>query len=125
MEFEEVTGKRGGVFYKTVDNHLYRFNKPAKNNKVFLYCYHVRITKDSSVTEKCHATALLDPDAKVILTSKKHHHEPDMQLLKCLKLRNKVLNEAGTSNAPLNNVFKEATRGEEGGDRLSYAQMYK
>ena len=44
-----MTGKRGGVFYKTVNNHLYRFNKPAKNNKVFLYCYHVRITKDSPI----------------------------------------------------------------------------
>ena len=65
MTYEEVLGKRDGVFYHTeLDNHLYRFNRPAKNNKKFVYCYHVKLTKDAEVKEKCKGFGVIDPGKK-------------------------------------------------------------
>ena len=64
MPYEELTGKRGGVFYHTQDDgHLYRFNKPIKNdpNKIGVYCNHIKITKDATVKEKCKACGVIDP----------------------------------------------------------------
>ena len=63
MPYEELTGRRGGVFYHTQDDgHLYRFNKPIKSdpNKIGVYCYHIKITKDATVREKCKAYGVID-----------------------------------------------------------------
>ena len=126
MDYEEVDGKRGGVFYHTdVDNHLYRFNKKTKEGKIGLYCFHVKITKDSSITEQCKGKAILDPESRKIELTQPHTHEPDEELLKKLKVRKKVLSEAATLKMPLNEVFKNATRGEEGAEHLAYGTVYR
>ena len=88
MDYEEVEGKRGGIFYHTTaDNPLYRFNKKASGGKIGLYCFHVKNTKDSSVTEKCLGKAILDPESCKIEVTQDHSHEPDEELLKKLKVR--------------------------------------
>ena len=126
MDYEEVEGKRGGIFYHTTaDNHLYRFNKKASGGKIGLYCFHVKNTKDSSVTEKCFGKAILDPESCKIEVTQDHSHEPDEELLKKLKLRKKIFTEAATSRMPLNEVFKSATRGEEGAKHLAYGTVYR
>ena len=125
MEYEEVPGKRGGVFYGTQDNHLYRFNKNAKDGKVFVYCFHVKITKDAAVTEQCKAKGVLDPVSRTIQVTQPHNHDADVALLNLLKLRKKALDSASTSKLPLNEAFKDAVRGQDGADLVSYAQMYR
>ena len=42
MKYEELPGKRKGTFFHTPnDDHIYRRNKNAKDNKKFVACYHV------------------------------------------------------------------------------------
>ena len=65
LTFEEVPGKRkGSVLYQTCDDHLWRSNKKLSDTKRYLYSYHFIPTVDSRVTTKCHATAILDLDAR-------------------------------------------------------------
>ena len=94
-------------------------------DKKFLYCYHVRLTKDATVTEKCYGSGVLDPNTGFITLKKAHNHAPDTKLLTTLKIRAKVLGAAESSNAPLNQVFKGATRGEEGSELVAYGNIYK
>lgn len=94
-------------------------------DKKFLYCYHVKLTKDATVTEKCYSSGVLDPNSGFIKLNKAHNHAPDSTLLKRLKIRAKVLGEAESSNAPLNQVFKGATRCEEGSELVAYGNIYK
>ena len=124
-EYEEVPSKRGGTLYLTPDNqHLYRFNK-KRGEKVFVYCYHIRLTKDAQVLEKCKAFGELHTETKTLELSTGHNHEPDVQLLKKLKIRQKVLDASSTAKVPLNEAFKDATRGQDGADLVSYAEMYR
>ena len=60
--YEEVPGKKKGSrgYLCTPDKHLYRVNKAISETTNFLYCYHSRPTKDSNVSHKCHATAIMD-----------------------------------------------------------------
>ena len=126
MDYEEVDSKRGGIFYHTPeDKHLYRFNKNMKDGRAGLYCYHVKITKDSSITEQCKGKAILNPESRKIEVTQGHTHEPDEDLLKKLTLRKKILSEAASSKMPLNEVFKSATRGEEGAELLAYGELYR
>ena len=67
MEYQEVPGKRGGVFYQTTDDHLYRFNRKGKDNKIWVYCYHIKLTRDAEVTQKCKVFGVLDPEVRKIL----------------------------------------------------------
>ena len=125
MEYEDVPAKRGGTLYLTPsDNHLYRYNK-KRGEKTFVYCYHIRITKDAQVTEKCKAFGELHTDSKILELKTGHNHEPDVPLLKKLKIRQKVLTASCTAKVPLNEAFKDATRGEDGADLVSYAEMYR
>ena len=122
MDYEEVDSKRGGIFHQTPeDKHLYRFNKKMKDGRAGLYCYHVKITKDSSITEQCKGKAILNPESRKIEVS----HEPDESLLKKLILRKKILSEAASSKMLLNEVLKSATRGEEGVELLAYGEIYR
>ena len=46
-KYEELPGKRGGLFFYTPnDDHIYRFNKKAKDNKKLIACFHVKLTND-------------------------------------------------------------------------------
>ena len=128
MEYEEVAGKRESTLYHTAgDNHLYRFNRPlnAAGSKLYVYCYHVKITRNAEVTEECHASGVLDREAKQISLSRPHNHEPDLRLLSRLRVRNKILQEAEVSDAPLAQVFKDATCGMEGAELVEYGSMYR
>ena len=60
---------------------------------------------------------------KRIVPKRGHNHEPDLELLKCLKLRNKVLCEAQASTTRISETFKNATRGEQGACLLSVVAM--
>ena len=129
MEYEEIEGKMAGSFmYLTkADNHLYRLNTPLDNedNKRFVYCYHVKMTRDAQIRENCYARGVLDREAKTIRLTKSHNHEPDTRLLSLIRLRNKILQETLNSDAPLREVFKNATLGEEGADLLAFSSMYR
>ena len=122
--YEEVPGKRkNSVLYQTTDDHLWRSNKKLSETKKYLYCYHFITTVDSRVTKKCHATAILDLNSRRIVPKKPHNHDPDHELLNLLKLREKVLSKAESSNVRLNQVFDDATRGQEGACRLGFYTM--
>ena len=122
--YEEVPGKRkNSVLYQTTDDHLWRNNKKLSETKKYLYCYHFITTVDSRVTKKCHATAILDLNSRRIVPKKPHNHDPDHELLNLLKLREKVLSKAESSNVRLNQVFDDATRGQEGACRLGFYTM--
>ena len=123
MTYEEVPGKRkGSVHYQTCDNHLWRVNRKLSDTKKYLYCYHFIPTVDSKVTAKCNATAILDLDKRRIVPSdtKLHNHDPDMELLELLKLRDKVLSRAESTNVKLSQVFDDVTTGQPGACRLGY-----
>ena len=120
MKYEEVPGRKKGVFYHTpCDDHLYRFSKKAKNEKKYVACYHVRLTNDRDVNvvkEKCTGFGVLDPVSKEIKITSPHNHAPDINLLKRLKIRDTILKAAANSTAPLSQVFNDATRGEPGAE---------
>ena len=48
--------------------------------------------------------------------TKPHNHEPDLKLLARLMIRNKILEETLNSDAPLKEVYKNATVGEDRAD---------
>ena len=51
---------------------------------------------------------------------KLHNHDPDMELLELLKLRDKVLSKAESTNVKLSQVFDDVTTGQPGACRLGY-----
>ena len=127
MEYEEVAANRAGssMYLTKVDNHLYRLKGPldGEDNKRFVYCYHNRITRHAQVKDKCYGCGVLDREAKTIRLTKPHNHEPDLRLLSRLRIRNKILQETLSSDAPLKEVFKNATLGEEGADLVGYSSI--
>ena len=74
---------------------------------------------------KCKGSAILDPLTSRIEGKAPHNHSPDMELLQKLKIKKKVLDAAKNSNAPLNVVFKDATRGEPGASLVGYGSMVR
>ena len=126
-KYEEVPGRKKGVFYHTpLDDHLYRFSKKAKNEKKYVACYHVRLTNDRNVNiikEKCTGFGVLDPVTKEIKITSPHNHEPDIDLLKKLKIRDTILQAAANSTDPLRQVFHDATRGVPGADLVGLVGM--
>ena len=144
LKYEEVPGKRGGTLYQTEDNHLYRsatyswwfslttscqlwnsfrFNRNLSDDRKFVYCFHVRITKDATVTEKCNASGILHSSTEEIELQKAHNHSPDLSLLQKFKIRAKILHAAEVTTKPLNMVFKDVTRNEEGAMLVGYPAM--
>ena len=124
MKYEELPGKRKGTFFHTPnDDHIYRRNKNAKDNKKFVACYHVKLTNDRDVNiveEKCSGYGVLDPETREIKITNAHNHEPDLTLLKKLQIRNKILTEVANTTTPLNQVFHDATRGVEGAELVGW-----
>ena len=115
------------MYFTKADNYLYRLNRPldGEDSKRFVYCYHIRITRHSRFSEICHASGILDREAKTITLTKPHNHEPDMRLLSSLRIRNKILEETvRTPFTPLKVVYKNATHGEEGADLVEYNKIY-
>ena len=124
LTYEEIPGKRkNSVLWHTADDHLWRKNRNMSETKKYLYCYHSMSTVDSRVTNKCPATAMLDLNTRRIVPKKPHNHEPDLELLDLLKLRDKVLSKAESSNVRLCQVFEDETRGQEGACRLGFYTM--
>ena len=52
-----------------------------------------------------------------------HNHAPDIPLLQKLKLKKKLLTAAENSTAPLNQVFKDVARGEQGAGLVGFGNM--
>ena len=125
LTYEEVPGKRkNSVLFQTSDDHLWRKNRKLSETKIYLYCYHSITTVDSRVTEKCQATGMLHLNSQRIVPKKPHNHDPDRELLNLLKLREKVLSTAESTNDRLSQVFDDATRGQEGACRLGFYTIY-
>ena len=122
LPYEEVSGKKKnskGFFY-TPNNHLYRVTRKLSDTQNFVYCYHSRKTADSNIERKCLARGIMDLTTKRITLKKDHDHLPDIELLQSLQRRSEVLQEAETSNVKLSEAFKNALRGKEGADIVSY-----
>ena len=87
-KYEELPGKRGGIFFHTPnDDHIYRFNKKAKDNKKLIACFHVKVTNDRDlniVKEKCSGYGVVDPETRELKITNAHNHRPDLTLLKKL-----------------------------------------
>ena len=88
-----------------------------------MYCYHSVLTADAKVTKVCNARGIMDICKERIVMSKEHNHVPDGELIQVLKLRQKVLTAAESSNVKLSQVFNDATRGEEGACRIGFHPM--
>ena len=100
-----------------------RWHRDLKDGTKFLYCYHIKDTKDRSIKVKCKGSAILDPSALRIEGKVPHNHSPDTELLQKLKIKQKVIEAAKKSNAALNVVFKDATRGQPGASLVGYGSM--
>ena len=87
-KYEELPGKRGGLFFYTPnDDHIYRFNKKAKDNKKLIACFHVKLANDRDlniVKEKCSGYGVVDPETREPKITNAHNHRPDLTLLKKL-----------------------------------------
>ena len=85
LPFEEVPAsaqRKGCIFYKTSDGHLYRIQRPE-----YLICYHSKDTYDSKVFPKCKASASLKMGR--VTLKQPHNHAPDKGLIRKFKRRNK------------------------------------
>ena len=74
-------GSRG--YYRTCDNHLYRFNKKLKygerNDGWFMYCFHARGNSPlASIDVKCGGTGVLLLDSLRLYPRQPHNHEPGL-----------------------------------------------
>ena len=70
-------GSRG--YYRTCDNHLYRFNKKLKYGEGwFMYCFHARPHALSSIDVKCGGTGVLLLESLRFYPRQPHNHEPGM-----------------------------------------------
>ena len=90
LPFEEVPAhaqRKGCVFYKTSDGHLYRFQRVTSETVKYLICYHSKDTYDSKVFPKCKASASLKMDR--VTLKQPHNHAPDKDLIRKFKRRNK------------------------------------
>ena len=127
MKFEELPGKRGAIFFHTPnDGHIYRFNKKAKDNKKFVACYHVKLTKDRDeniIKEKCKGYGVLDPETKEVKITNAHNHRADLNLVKKLQIRDKILTETANSTESLSQVFNDATRGVDGAELVGFPSI--
>ena len=99
--------------------------------KRFVYCYHIRQKVKSrlataNVKEICHASGVLDREAKTIRLNRPHNHEADVEMLSFLRIRSKILRETvRTPFTPLKEVYKNATYGEERADLVGYDSIYR
>ena len=71
-------GSRG--YYRTCDNHLYRFNKKLTYGEGwFMYCFHARPSSTlSSIDVKCGGTGVLLLESLRFFPRQPHNHEPGM-----------------------------------------------
>ena len=102
----------------------FRWNHNNKDGTKFLYCYHIKDTKERTIKVKCKSSAILDPlTRRIEPNSPPHNHPPDTVLLQKLQIKKKVMEAAKNSNGPLNMVFKDATRGQPGAGLVGYGSM--